>query len=584
MAPRRDMQVIARARIHAALSGARRQRGFVAILTLVLLVLGSLYAIVGGLSTAATEARLHREDANALVLQQAKEALTARAAFDLNRPGSLPCPDRDNDGEADLLFGTNCPSYVGRLPWKTLGLPDLRDASGERLWYALSQNFTDSSAFAINSDTQGTLSVPGMAPTGGVVAIVFAPGTVVGAQLRTGPGGASPDSPCAWGVDQNCRIANYLEGQNASVDTTYEQSPRCERADCPGNIPFNDQLAIITHADLFAIVEPVVARRIAKEIVPKLTDEPAATGYFERWGLALYGDKRRGFFPFAAPYDDPARAQDLYQGVLSQTNGLLPLSRDTAAWVLWSNVQVVKTNPLALGTIDSGAPTPSCVAGGGGLECTLTYTCDLGCGGLGITVTARLQNAAKSLLLPTGVTDAAGWSLSTGGSASSVTAALDAATGDLLLTVTLTAPAGPPMSPLVVVFPTLTFSEVADPADWFVMNGWHRQTYYAVATAFHPASNPAARDLANPCPATPSQCVQVVGGALPAKARAVLVLAGRHLGTGTRTYTIANYFEDQNFIDTPPDASGTPVPDYIFERKLRSKTFNDRLVVVATEP
>ncbi len=27
---------------------------------------------------------------------------------------------------------------LGRLPWKTLGLPDLRDAFGERLWYAVS--------------------------------------------------------------------------------------------------------------------------------------------------------------------------------------------------------------------------------------------------------------------------------------------------------------------------------------------------------------------------------------------------------------------------------------------------------------
>ena len=60
------------------------------------------------------------------------------------------------------------------------------------------------------------------------------------------------------------------------------------------------------------------------------------------------------------------------------------------------------------------------------------------------------------------------------------------------------------------------------------------------------------------------------------------MLAGRNLGTGVRTYTIANYFEDENFVSTP--ASISDVPDYVFEQKLRSKTFNDRLVVVAVEP
>ena len=122
------MQVASRSRSPAGRSTARREDGFVALLTLLVLVIGSLYLIVDGLNAAAAGATLHREDVTALALQQAKEALIARAAFDLNHPGSLPCPDRDNDGVADLLAGNNCFSYIGRLPWKTLGLPDLRDA------------------------------------------------------------------------------------------------------------------------------------------------------------------------------------------------------------------------------------------------------------------------------------------------------------------------------------------------------------------------------------------------------------------------------------------------------------------------
>jgi hypothetical protein len=45
----------------------------------------------------------------------------------------LPCPDASgNEGVADAL----CPGLSqGWLPWKTLGVPPLRDASGTCLWY-----------------------------------------------------------------------------------------------------------------------------------------------------------------------------------------------------------------------------------------------------------------------------------------------------------------------------------------------------------------------------------------------------------------------------------------------------------------
>ncbi len=122
---------------------------------------------------------------------------------------------------------------------------------------------------------------------------------------------------------------------------------------------------------------------------------------------------------------------------------------------------------------------------------------------------------------------------------------------------------------VAIKFPRVSFtpSDLTNSAQasyWFVRNNWHRQTYYAVGSKFHPT---ATRFLANPCPTTPPDCISVVTG--PPKARAVLVLAGRHLGTGTRTYTIANYFEDENQASTPATTPDTP--DYIFEKKQRSK-------------
>lgn len=206
-------------------------------------------------------------------LAQAKTALIGRAASDGNRPGSLPCPDLvtnipginvPNDGVADLFVGNECPTYIGRLPWRTLGLGDLRDGSGERLWYALSRSFRDDdSAQPINSDTVGQLTITGTAPLNKVIAIVFAPGAVVGSQVR--------DT-----VNENT-VANYLEGGNeASGATTFTTGAV--------SATFNDKLLAITSDALF----PVVEMRVAREARAALQ--------------AFYS--ANGFFPFANAYSD----------------------------------------------------------------------------------------------------------------------------------------------------------------------------------------------------------------------------------------------------------------------------------------
>jgi len=97
------------------------------------------------------------------------------------RPGDLPCPDRNNDGVAETSCSNT--SRLGRLPWKTLGVGDLRDGSGERLWYAVSERYKNNPRLRpLNLDTPGTWSVissEGMvwdATQGnGLVAVVVAP-------------------------------------------------------------------------------------------------------------------------------------------------------------------------------------------------------------------------------------------------------------------------------------------------------------------------------------------------------------------------------------------------------------------------
>ena len=263
------------------------QRGQALLAILAVLGIGVsalVYALVSP-----TSLSIENVKKSAAALAQAKEALIGRAANDNNRPGSLPCPDLvtniagtnvPNDGIADLLIGNECPSYIGRLPWRTLGLPDLRDSSGERLWYAFSRTFRDdNSAQPINSDTVGQLTVnSGSATLSGVIAVVFAPGAAVGSQVR--------DSS-----NQNT-IANYLEGGNEAGGAATFTSGAVTGS-------FNDKLLAITSDALFS----VVGMRVAREVRAFLT------AYFNV----------NGYYPFANSYAD-----NTYNCTTPLTSGRIP--------------------------------------------------------------------------------------------------------------------------------------------------------------------------------------------------------------------------------------------------------------------
>jgi hypothetical protein len=251
---------------------ARKQHGAALLITLVLIGLLAVLAGIWIVGSGASEPQRVQDTARAMGM--IGDALIARAAGDRNRPGSLPCPDLvtdnagppanvPNDGIADLFAGSSCPSYVGRVPWLTLDLPDLRDAGNERFWYALSPAYRDhSSAGPLNSDTAGELTVSAPQAATDVVAIIFAPGSPLATQDR-------PANPNA--------AANYLEGDNANGGLTYESGPP--------TATFNDQVLVITRDMLMPPVEQRVARQ-ARRCVENLA---ALTG---------------GYYPFAALMSD----------------------------------------------------------------------------------------------------------------------------------------------------------------------------------------------------------------------------------------------------------------------------------------
>jgi hypothetical protein len=237
------------------------------LLVAVLLAVGVLAFTLSATSSTSVSLDNDRAKITEAALALAKETLIGYAASDNNRPGSLPCPDTNNDGSAELFSGADCPGivagsnvYLGRLPWRTLDLPDPRDGSGERLWYAVSRTFARNSNAShsppsLTSDTLGQLTVTGTAPAANAVAILFSPGAVL-----------SPQSRIA--ANQNT-AAHYLENENANGNNSIFVTAAASAS-------FNDRLFVLTNADLM----PAVEQRVAREMRSILQQYRAATGVY----------------------------------------------------------------------------------------------------------------------------------------------------------------------------------------------------------------------------------------------------------------------------------------------------------------
>jgi type II secretory pathway pseudopilin PulG len=253
-----------------------QQSGIALIVVLVLvgLLIGTL--VIGFTGDLARQNRKQQQTTEALA--KAKEALIGYAAKDPNKPGVLPCPDSNNDGSADSPCGAIGVTAIGRLPWRTLRLSDLRDGSGECLWYAVSANFKDSGTSApaiVNSDSPGTL------------VINDAPGDLVLGQDRT------PSSTTVCGG--NTTAANYLEGgnQNGAATNIFVTAQATNT--------FNDKLLPITSNELFSVVEMRVLHEMRNALVIYRSNNP--------------------YFPFANLYTDPT-----YSCNPGASQGRLPLN------------------------------------------------------------------------------------------------------------------------------------------------------------------------------------------------------------------------------------------------------------------
>jgi len=298
-----------------------RQSGVALLLMLAVLVLGASWWLVSAMATKANRVALERSQ-NAPVMRLAKQALIGYVAqqagtADLN-PGSLPCPEAaGNIGTVNegIAAGTCTLPAVGRLPWRTLGIERLQDAAGEPLWYIVSSGWakpnTATPTLGINSNSPGNLTVDGQANA--AVAAIVSPGapiTLVPNANQTAAGCAArtqvrtPSAP---------NVLDYLECQNVGGGAL-----RTSVVDNASNPVFNDQVVTVSAADVLAAVEPVVAARIKRDVIPQLQSIYASS----TWGTGI--SAANPLFPFAVAYADPAASS--WKGTAGTTQGLLPVT------------------------------------------------------------------------------------------------------------------------------------------------------------------------------------------------------------------------------------------------------------------
>lgn len=568
-----------------------RQPGMAMIALITLLALLSAYLISTLLSRTSSEVLVDRSQRTQDALLKAKAALIAFAADTTStaiQPGALPCPDTNDDGTAEgSCSGTNV--VLGRLPWKTLGVDDIRDASGERLWYALSPRFRKMSSTVVNSDTRGQLTITdGTASSGNIVAVVIAPGPALGAQSQS-----------RTTANANT-AAHYLEGTNAGTTgtLTYATATTAQPSDT-----FNDRIIAITEADLFAMVEPVVASMIERDLKPDLAT------YYTQWSNR---------FPFPSRFDNPdpgsnsyvsppvtTRTQAQYIGDITQTpGGLLPVTASvTYPWTGGSGV-VTLTGGTAGGisgvwcsaiswpldawncsfdidAINLGGNKANWGPCNGNRYCMIapSFTVSGAIGANAGKSFPKLPNASEVTVTSSG-----------GGSTRNLTARAISGTlsaagvGTVTFSGTYSGNGAndPPRyssssfsRTMRVRIPDILVSPLTSSTSWFIANEWYRLTYYAVS----PGHLPDGSGTCTALPGTPS-CLTV--NKMPSyyaspgtDKRAVLILGGRSLNATSRpSATLGNYLESTNAAPA----------GYIFEHRAGlPSSINDRVVVVCPD-
>lgn len=231
-----------------------QQHGAALMLMLLIMVLGVAAILASPFNSASIKTEQNKN--TALALAQAREALLGFAVIYAEThsgqvAGYLPCPDIDSsngEGSSKLSCGNKNVSTLGRLPWRTLDLPPLRDGNNECLWYAVSGTYKDNPKTGLmNWDNNGLLSVSDSSGNNvsDVVAVIFAPGPAIANQNRS-PSGNTPS--CGG----NYAASNYLDSDGSHNNAAVSGTANAVSSFYSGpSDQINDQFIYITRRDIF---------------------------------------------------------------------------------------------------------------------------------------------------------------------------------------------------------------------------------------------------------------------------------------------------------------------------------------------
>ena len=300
-----------------------KQKG--AALILMAFILGLAAAVFVLKTYNSDSAKAEQDEKTYKALNEAKQALIAWAVNHPNTPGLMPYPDRNGDGNYDDTsdcYASNVnfsPSFtIGRLPLfksdpncvnakstvATALTDDIRDGTGERLWYEVSKNLLHD--YKNNGNPAGTSPIinpsivnspsnpwfvvrdrNGTVISNRVAAVIIAPGAPIGNQDRSsGIAGANQfidkivmadgtaytnytyqDYPAITPI-QDFIVADDLRVVSKSDPTYKNQSVE--------PYYYNDKLVYITIDELMAALE----KRVAVEVKDAVKKYKISTGFF----------------------------------------------------------------------------------------------------------------------------------------------------------------------------------------------------------------------------------------------------------------------------------------------------------------
>ena len=453
-----------------------RQRGVALILIITVLVIGVVWYTVGALGKAAPTTA-ERETKTGIALQNAKQALLAYVALYAAQsssiePGQMPCPEflssigTSSQGQA----GTSCSNAsptVGRLPWETLGVDEIRDGYGEPIWYVLSPGFRSA---PINFGTPGQLSYNGSPNV--AVALLIAPGPALNTQAdpATPPAGCSKvNQQVSTRNTASLAPANFLECGNDTGTGNYA---------IPGPSEWtNDRVIEITAAEWAQAIAGPVADRLQRQVAPVLTtwDQTEQTARGKSWG-STYG---KPYMPYASTFTAPT-VNDYCgdAGVVPSREGLPPSAATSSGTCAtnWSGSVSAVLGLVSLGCTNSGT------------ELVCSFLRLFGSTPFSVTITAQAPNVANSFRGT--ITQSDAW-VTGGGSVNSLAlTSFSATTGTAQIAVTASWPFVGVFATVEVHIPNLPDAVfMSDPAQpsytatkWFRDNTWQRYTYYAVGS------------------------------------------------------------------------------------------------------